>query len=243
MDLRELAILQDRELTAETLQALVDVDFPKNMGLRIETPQGEEVFNLMSEAIAELSAPDAETLDDLAADFASIYLNYGYQASPCESPWLDDDGLSYQEPMFQIREIYRHYGLQAEDWRRRSEDHIVMQMLFVAHLMEVDGVAALRDAANFLDEHALRWVDKFAQRVGSRSVTKFYTTVVLLSCSYLDHLRDRLADILDEPRPTSAEIAERIRARNPNPDGDDSPVCGPLCTPREEPKPGRRRYP
>ena len=213
------------------------------MGLRIESPQGKGVFDLMSEAVAELHEPDTETLNDLAADFASIYLNFGYQASPCESPWLDDDGLSYQEPMFQIREIYRHYGLQANDWRRRSEDHIVMQMLFVAHLMEIEGETALRDAAKFLDEHPLRWIDRFAQRVGSRSVTKFYAAVVSLSNIYLDHLRDRLADILGEPRPASEEVAERIRARNPKPDEDDSPACGPLCTPREEPKPGRRRYP
>ncbi len=243
MDLRELAMLQDRELTVETLQALAEVDFPRNLGNRIETPQGEKAFDLMNEAIAELADADAETLDDLAADFASIYLNFGYQASPCESPWLDDDGLAYQEPMFQIREIYRHYGLQAEDWRRRSEDHIVMQMLFVAHLLEVEDLAALRDAANFLDEHPLRWVDRFAQRVGARSVTKFYAVVVSLSSLYLDHLRDCLADILGEPRPAPDEIAARMASRYLKPDNNDSSACGPLCTPREEPKPGRRRYP
>ncbi len=243
MDLRELAMLQDRELTREMLQALNEVDFPRNMGLRIASPQGVEVFDLMGEAVSELADSDEPALDDLAADYASIYLNFGYQASPCESPWLDEDGLSYQEPMFQIRNIYRHYGLQADDWRRRSEDHIVLQMLFVAHLMEVEGDAALRDAANFLDEHPLRWVDRFAHRAAGRCVTKFYAALVTLGSMYLDHLRDRLAESIGEPRPNPEQIAERIAERNPKPEEDDSPACGPLCIPREEPKPGRRRYP
>jgi len=41
----------------------------------------------------------------LAADFAAIYLNHSIQASPCESVWLDEEGLMRQQPMFKVNAI------------------------------------------------------------------------------------------------------------------------------------------
>ena len=71
-------------------------------------------------ALADLPAvPDAKTLDDLAADYAAIYLNNSLGASPYESVWLDDDHLACQRPMFELREIYAEAGFKAVDWRSR----------------------------------------------------------------------------------------------------------------------------
>ena len=53
----------------------------------------------MRAAVAELD-DDAATLDELAADFAAIYLNNAYGASPYESVWLHDEHLACQQPMF-----------------------------------------------------------------------------------------------------------------------------------------------
>ena len=76
-----------------------------------------------------------QTLDILAAEYADIYLNNSLQAFPCESVWLDQEGLTMQEPMFQVREWYGRFGLQVEDWRKRTDDHLVNQLRFAAHMI------------------------------------------------------------------------------------------------------------
>ena len=241
-DLIELAYLLSDELTAETLKDLNRVEFPSSLGLRLEGEEALQILQLLREAVWELAQASTEQLHELAADYAAIFLTYAYRASPYESVWFDEDGLVYQEPMFEVREVMRHYGLQAEDWRRRSEDHLVMQLLFVAYLLECDSENALRDAAGFLDEHTLRWVGKFTNRIASRCFTKFYAGLVGLTGSYLDQLRDELAELLNQPRPAAKEIEDRLAARHTEIVSNQS-SCGPLCTPREDPKPNRRRYP
>jgi TorA maturation chaperone TorD len=264
-DLRELAFLQEQEVTAETLQGLREVDFPNNLGLRIASDKGQQVCQFLHTAIsslgeaiavehAEIDTEDAGTADadgssnplhELAADFAAIYLNHTYRASPCESVWFDEDGLAYQEPMFQAREMYKRYGLAADNWRRRSEDHLVMQLLFVAHLMDIGDRGALQDAVTFLDAHTLRWIGQFAERIAARCDTQFYGGLTLLTDVYLEQIRDHLADILDQPRPTAEEVEAKSAALAESNKETDT-ACGPLCAPRDAGggrMPDRARYP
>ncbi|MFC1759002.1 molecular chaperone [Planctomycetota bacterium] len=270
-DLLELAYLQEHEVSEETLRELCAVGFPDSLGVQIDGDKAEQVCQLVRDSLQEIARllnvdngksgrPDEEVesgvsqptdsrpqnkqelLDELAGDYAAIYLNYSLGVSPCESVWFDEDGLVYQEPMFQVRNIYRHYGLEAEDWRRRSEDHLVLQLLFISHLMGQEGHAPLRDAATFLDEHTLRWIDKFAERVATRCYTSFYGSVALLTAAYLDQLRDCLAEVLGESRPSPEDIEQRLetRAKQEQPA---QAECGPLCGPTDGDVPDRRRYP
>lgn len=240
-DLFQLAWLQDKEITRDGMAQLVEIEFPDNLGLKLVGAEAEEVLALTREAVQELTAAADKLYFELAADYTAIYLMHGFDVSPCESVWFDEDGLIYQEPMFQIRDAMQHYGLQSADWRQRSEDHLVMQLLFVAYLMETGTCVALQDAARFLDEHTLRWLGKFANRISSRCETKFYAGLVSLTHLYLDQLRNELALILDQTRPTTEEIEKRLRSKQPPPT--EQANCGPLCTPRDDPKPNRRRYP
>jgi TorA maturation chaperone TorD len=113
--------------------------------------------------------------------------------------------------MFKVRKWYRRYGLAAEDWRLRSDDHLVLELRFLAHLL--DGATPpvdLTEVARFLDEHPLRWIDHFAERVAGRCATRFYAGLALLTAAYLDELRDLLAEVLGTPRPTPEEIEASI---------------------------------
>ncbi|MGZ8219633.1 molecular chaperone TorD family protein [Methylomagnum sp.] len=74
------------------------------------------------------AAPDTAFLDDLAADFAAIYLTGAFGASPYESYWLSDDHLICQDAMFDMRTLYAGAGLKVPDWRMRPDDHLVFQL-------------------------------------------------------------------------------------------------------------------
>ena len=208
-DAEALAALHDRELTAETIAALREVGFPANLGL---LPAGEhsiEAWHLMAAALEET---DPGALDQLAVDYAAIYLTGAYGASPCESVWTDDDHLACQDAMFGLREIYAAAGLAAEDWRRRPDDHLVLQLLYIAHaLRRSDGAEELRRLAAMMDEHLLRWLPDFAARVAARAETPFFAVLGRLTFAWGEQLRDLLAESLGEPRPTREDIESRLR--------------------------------
>lgn len=217
LDLMTLAQLHDRELNEAAIACLQKEGFPGSLAFRLESARAKELLITLAPILEEMRLDDARQRDDLAADFAAIYLTHGLGASPCESVWLDDDNLTMQQPMFEVRQSYACLGLRAPDWRIRPDDHLVHQLQFIAALLEHDSAQALSDTASFLDEHTLRWLPDFAQRVAQRAATPFYAALAVLTSVYLDELRDVLAQILGQPRPTAQEIEERTRKVSESP--------------------------
>lgn len=213
-DLLLLALLHDRELTAQTLDALRQEGVEDLLGLRLASPAAREALNLLRQGLSDIpDPPDMQTLDILAAEYADIYLNYAFDASPCESVWLDEDGLIMQEPMFQIRRWYQRHGLAVANWRLRTDDHLVNQLQFVAFLLEGEAnPVRLEEVARFLDEHPLRWIGAFAERVATRCRTRFYAGLASLTAAYLEEFRDLAARVLGHPRPSAADIEDRMRS-------------------------------
>ncbi len=214
-DLRVLAILHDREVTEDILKELVAAQFPDGLGLQLKTPDSREVCDFMRKTLADLKFPlESQQIDVLAADFSAIYLTAAFKASPNESVWLTEEQLVCQEPMFQMREWYQRYGLGVENWRVRADDHLVFQLQFLSHLFKLDSeLETLKQIALFLDEHLLRWIKKFAAQVASHCETAFYAGVVLVTAQYLDELREVLAGITGEVRPTADEIEHRFKPK------------------------------
>jgi putative dimethyl sulfoxide reductase chaperone len=213
-DLTILATLHHAELDNTLLEDLTGNGFPAGMGLRLLSEEGFWALDLMSQSLADLASPLPGALrDELAADYAAIYLTYAYHASPCESVWLDQENLAMQAPMFQVREFYRLFNLVAADWRTRPDDHLVLEIQFLAALFRDGHPQALAEAARFLDTHLLRWLPQFGQRVSARCTTPFYAGAARLTAAYCDELRGLLAELLGEPRPSADEVEANMRPR------------------------------
>lgn len=207
-DAEALAALHDRELTAETIAALREVGFPGNLGLLPKGEQAQQTWRMMAAALPLEADPAA--LDRLAVDYAAIYLTGAYGASPCESVWLDDDHLACQGPMFALRELYAAAGLAAADWRKRPDDHLVLQLLYLAHVLRrAEEPDALRRLVVMMDEHLLRWLPDFAERVSARCEQPFFAVLAGLTFLWCEQLRDLLAECLAEPRPAREAIEAR----------------------------------
>jgi TorA maturation chaperone TorD len=211
LDLRLLASLHNVHPGCDTLAELHRIGFPGQMHLRLRTQQGESAVACMETALNELGQnPSAQTMDWLAADHADIYLLHALRASPEESVWFNEEGCMRQEAMFQVRNWYQKYHLGAADWRNRADDHLVLQITFCAHLLSQDSGESLQDCAQFLDEHLLRWIERFAQRVVQRCATSYFAGLAVLTVAYLQALRQVLAQVLDEPIPSAQEIEKRM---------------------------------
>lgn len=214
-DFQLLALLHDREPTAELIESLRKVPARDWFGFRMRPQMAICACSLLDDALDALPAPVGQkTLDELAADYAAIYLIHTYRAPPTESPWLDKDQLERQEPMFELAKWYRKHGLEAGNRQLRSEDHIVMQLQFLAQLFStpgLDATSSFAEAARFLDEHLLRWIDSFTSRVASRCETPYFCGVVTLTHAYLEAVRDHFAECAGlqrpQPQPQQAAVA------------------------------------
>ena len=213
-DLLTLALLHDQELDRERILAMWEHGYSDLLGLKLESDTGKEAVALFCQGLTDIpTSLDQESLDILAAEYADIYLNNSFSASPCESVWIDEDQLMMQEPMFQIRDLYTRHGLAVPDWRKRTDDHLVHQLQFISLLMEQDSEENLHQVANFMDEHILRWIGDFAERLTRRCATRFYAGLAQLTAAYLDELRDLLAQVIGESRPSAEYIEERMRPK------------------------------
>lgn len=228
-DLHRLAFLHDREPDAAVLEDLKGQPFQDLLGIAIRGEDGVKALAVLDEALATLPQPIGAALESLAVDFTAIYLNNTYRAHPTESVWVTEEHLIRQEPMLRVRQWYRRYYLSTDDDQKRADDHLVFELQFLAHLIgltsqpEAPVDRLLDDAARFMDEHLLRWVGPFAARVAQRCQTQFYAGLVIVTYSYLDELRNLLAEFLDQPRPTPEEIDARLNPK-PTPKGA-TPSC------------------
>ena len=193
-DVATLALLHDRELTPGLLAGLKAIVFPGNLGMVPRNETGNQIFEAMRKTVAALPEfPDTAYMDNLAADFAAIYLTGALDASPFESYWVSDEHLVCQEAMFDMRELYAADGLAVPDWRLRPDDHLVFQLL---------------------DHHLLRWLPDFSSRVSVRCDTEFYAALFLLTHVWCEQLRDLIALHLGESRPSKEEVDATLRPKH-----------------------------
>lgn len=214
-DFATLALLHEAEIGTSLIEELRQVGFPESLAMLPRDDQARTCASAMASALAILPRePDSACLDELAADFAAIYLTGAYGASPSESYWLSDDHLVCQDAMFELRGLYAAHGLAAPDWRRRPDDHLVYQLQFIARrVQEASKEEDWRALAHFLDYHLLRWLPDFARRVAERADTAFYAALVMLTDAWCRQLRELIVDLLEEPRPTAEEIAAALSAQ------------------------------
>jgi putative dimethyl sulfoxide reductase chaperone len=231
-DLAFIARLHEREIGADMLAALRDLPTECWFSLRLQGEKFEEGAKLMRLAFTQLPKPvTSAALDELAAEYAAIYLTHAYRASPYESVWRDEDHLERQAPMFEVRDWYQKYGVGAPDWRKRSEDHIALELEFLSQAIRAaSDPDRARDAAAFLREHPLLWIPDFVRRVVTRCRDPFYAGLALLTLAYLERLSSLFEQAFGFDMTVIRDETDKSRA-----DGPRRPTC---ADPPEKPLPG-----
>jgi TorA maturation chaperone TorD len=206
-DLDQLIRLHDRELDAEILAALKAAAFPNGLALAAADEAGRAAHSNMAAALHDLP-----TLDELAADYAAIYLNNRFGASPYESVWLGDEHLACDRSMFELREIYAAAGWQVSDWRSRFDDHLVLQLQYLRQVL-ASAVVDPEKLAIFIDQHLGYWLPDWAQRVSAHCNTAFYAALAELTYVWLLRFRELLGEIHDLPMPSREEMSALINRK------------------------------
>lgn len=201
-DFELLADLHDREPSKALVEALKDDGLESSLAIVLRSARSRAAFEAFAEAVREVPAPvDQRVLDDLAAAYADVYFRHSYRASPAESVWLTEDGLEQQAPMFRIRAWYRRHHLRVTDPANRPDDHVVLQLRFLAHAAShAKSAADLAEVAQFLDEHLLLWIDRFASRLAETGAPLWFAALAEVTASYLEEVRGHLTVITGRER-------------------------------------------
>lgn len=123
---------------------------------------------------------------DMQADYMRLFIGVGnVVAPPWESVFFDESRQTFRQQTLQVRNWYRRFGLEPEKVHREPDDHIGLELTFLANLAG----QALQAAENgdeqafdslmgarrqFLAEHPLKWVFSWCDLVNEHARTDFY---------------------------------------------------------------------
>lgn len=137
------------------------------------------------------------TLEELELDHQWLFIGPGMpKAVPCESVYRSTEQLLFEEATFAVRAAYRAFGLEAPRLNQEPDDHISLELSFLAHLCQLGLDAIERDDAftldrclaaeqAFLADHVLQWVPEMLQRMREGAETDFHRGVAALTSGVL----------------------------------------------------------
>jgi TorA maturation chaperone TorD len=182
------------ELDKTWLETLIMEDVFSEAPFGEEQPDVQRGLELMQHWCAKNRDGIAdEVFKSLQADHLSLFIGTDRVLAPVwESVYFSEKRLVFQEQTLQVREWFARFGLQAEQINREPDDHIGLELSFIAHLAFLavraidadDGEAfekALQAQRDFFSEHLLRWGPAWAELVKQEAATDFYRAIAPLT--------------------------------------------------------------
>ena len=133
----------------------------------------------------------------LASDHASCLLGMSpHPVAPYASVYTSTKHLMMQEARDQAVHAYAKAGFAVDDACRIPEDHVSIELGFMAALLEHaaagNGDEALRAYRDFVIDHALTWMPQFCDELERRAGTPFYRGAAQTLRALLESERERL---------------------------------------------------
>ncbi len=190
--LRTLASALYKELVPEQIDALNAA----NLGGLADAVDDTDMADGLRELGRYLARGGANVRQDLAVDYARIFLAAGIQdgkaAIPYESVFTSPEGLLMQDSRDDVAKAYRSQGLEIDHSLNDIEDHITFELEFVANMCDKTAAALgtgeelggeqvqelLHVQVEFVDRHLLNWIDGLAQRVDKFAELAFYPAIM-----------------------------------------------------------------
>jgi TorA maturation chaperone TorD len=129
---------------------------------------------------------------ELAADNTRLFIGIGTVLAPLwESVYFSKERLIFQECTLEVRNWYRRFNLVPETLYKEPDDHISLEMEFIAYLSTLarqareagDQMASesiLEVQREFFSKHLLRWAFQWCQLVLQNAKTDFYRGLAYL---------------------------------------------------------------
>lgn len=163
----------------------------------------EEGYRLLENCLKGITV---ENLDDLAVDYARIFLSagvaQGMAAFPYESVYTSKKRLMMQDARNSVAALYGAEGLKpGKDMFRAPEDHVGLELEFMAHLCEKEmaGIPSLKEQQSFCKAHLFNWIYVFTSEVVKYAQTDFYKALGKITRGFMNMERSFLdSQLLEE---------------------------------------------
>jgi TorA maturation chaperone TorD len=160
------------------------------------------------QAYQQDSYPDS-MLKELQVDYTNLFTGMRkFPVAPWESVYFNEERLVFQEQTMDVRAWYRRYGLEVVNLKKEPDDHIGLELTFVAHLArlglatleagdEQEFEALLAAQRGFLAKHLFLWAPLWCEQILEFARTDFYRGLALVVRGALTEL----SHVLETPLP------------------------------------------
>jgi TorA maturation chaperone TorD len=161
-----------------------------------ELTKAKEIFLNFKNMLGSESEED-ELLLDLKKKYTRLFYLGGLSVPMYESVYLSPERILKQEPWEKVLKTFKENRFAPPKKGNYPEDHIAFELLFMSFLSDfAANYAENEDEANlyaiyqkqkeFLEDHLLKWVDLFSDRVLKiADQDSFYSGIVLLLKNYV----------------------------------------------------------
>ncbi|MBK8137212.1 MAG: molecular chaperone TorD family protein [Chloroflexi bacterium] len=146
----------------------------------------------------------------LKQDYSRLFLGpSALLAPPWESVYRSPDHLMFEKQTLEVRHEFSRFGMRIPNLTTEPEDHIGLELRFIAYLCGAGLSAIERDDAkqfsiitqeiqHFLKEHLLQWADECLTRIIEHSQGDYYRGVAMLTRGTLAHTSRHFEVLLKE---------------------------------------------
>jgi TorA maturation chaperone TorD len=157
--------------------------------------------------------PEEALLEDLAVEYAYLFLGPGKHVSPHESVHAEGgSGALWGRETSRVKSFIEAAGFAYDAAFRGIPDHISVELEFVAEVAVIEAAAwrrkdvakafnCLQYEKDFLADHLGRWAFAFCAEVVERAELPFYREIAQLTAAFLEAERDEIARRLEVAAP------------------------------------------
>jgi TorA maturation chaperone TorD len=146
---------------------------------------------------ALLDIPEEQFIDDLAVEYERLFLGPDKQISPHESVHHKRDNGDRGKSTVEVRTFIESAGLENLAVYSGLPDHVSVELEFMQQvtgreaqaweLNDIEGALyCLHTEKKFLDEHIMKWIPLFCDRVIHATKFAFYREIAELTRSFLE---------------------------------------------------------
>jgi TorA maturation chaperone TorD len=191
-----LAAVYRQELTSELYQQMKDNEF-------------QEVLSSLGVKLNNgfFQNSEQELLENLAVEYARLFVGPGKHISPHESVHLKKEGVQsgqlWGELTAEVKRIVESSGLEYKSEFTGMPDHISVELEFMQHVVQREAQAweadddktamiCLKNEKEFVDEHLSGWIPDFCEKVIKAADWPFYREMARLTRSFIEFEKEEL---------------------------------------------------
>lgn len=194
----------------EEVDAAFATEFATEFAFESEDARLMEPVAAMREALA---GADEDALEQLAVTFDRVFFGMGpltaRHAFPYESVYTSDKGIMMQEAYTQVVRAYREQQLAKDASFTEPEDHIAVELAFMATLAdraaaflregrEEAATETVQQQLSFANGHLLNWLDRFCIDLRAAADGTLYAQLADLTERFVAADAQLLSEMLQE---------------------------------------------